>query len=100
MLAGRPASTRGAAPRLPHSWAMRGALLALLVIAAGAVLVPASVADSPARARAQASIVAGSLGDFGTLTARGDAERSDDTVTVEDEGIVVGAGQVIARASR
>ena len=49
---------------------MRGALLALLVIAAVAVLVPASVADSPARARAQASVVAGSLGDFGTLVAR------------------------------
>src|SRR3954454_47565 len=101
MLAGRPASTSGGPHRrLLHSWAMRGALLALLVIAAGAVLVPASVAGPPARARAQASIVTGSLGDFGTLTARGDAERSDDTVTVEDEGVVVGSGQVIARASR
>src|SRR3954470_10391748 len=79
---------------------MRGALLALLVIAAGAVLVPASVADSPARARAQASVVAGSLGDFGTLTANGDAKRSDDQVTVEDQGVVVGAGQALARASR
>src|SRR3954447_864968 len=79
---------------------MRGALLALLVIAAGAVLVPASVADSPARARAQASVVAGSLGDFGTLTADGDAKRSDDQVTVEDQGVVVGAGQALARASR
>jgi murein DD-endopeptidase MepM/ murein hydrolase activator NlpD len=79
---------------------MRGALLALLVIAAGAVLVPASVADSPARARAQASVVAGSLGDFGTLTANGDAKRSDDQVTVEDQGVVVGAGQAFARASR
>jgi murein DD-endopeptidase MepM/ murein hydrolase activator NlpD len=79
---------------------MRGALLALLVIAAGAVLVPASVADSPARAYAQASVVAGSLGDFGTLTARGDAKRSDDQVTVEDQGVVVGAGQALARASR
>jgi len=79
---------------------MRGALLALLVIAAVAVLVPASVADSPARARAQASAVTGSLGDFGTLAAHGDGERSDDTVTVEDDGIVVGAGEALARASR
>jgi murein DD-endopeptidase MepM/ murein hydrolase activator NlpD len=79
---------------------MRGALLAMLAIAAGAVLVPASGADSPARARAQASVVTGSLGDFGTLTARNDAQRSDDEVTVEDHGVVVGAGQVVARASR
>jgi len=79
---------------------MRGALLALLVIAVGAVLVPASVADSPARARAQASVVTGSLGDFGTLTARGDAERSDANISVEDTGVVVGAGQSLARASR
>ena len=80
---------------------MRGALLALLAIAAGAVLVSASAAGtaSPARARADASIVAGSLGDFGTLTARGDDEQSDDTVTVEDTGIVVGAAEAIARAS-
>src|SRR3954471_18637303 len=79
---------------------MRGALLALLVIAAGAALVPASVADSPARARAQASVVTGSLGDFGTLTARGDAQRADDGISVEDDGVVVGSGEVIARASR
>ena len=79
---------------------MRGALLVLVLIAAGAVLVPASVADSPARARADASIVTGSLGDFGTLTARGDAERTDDEITVEDSGIVVGAAEALARASR
>ncbi len=85
---------------MPHWQAMRGALLALLLIAAGAVLVPASAADSPARARAQASIVTGSLGDFGTLTASGDAVRTDDEITVEDSGIVVGAAEAIARASR
>ena len=81
---------------------MRGALLALLAVAAGAILVTASAADapSPARARAEASIIAGSLGDFGTVTARGDADRTDDAITVEDSGIVVGAGQAIARASR
>ena len=79
---------------------MRGALLVLVLIAAGAVLVPASVADSPARARADASIVTGSLGDFGTLTARGDAERTDDELTVEDSGIVIGAAEAVARASR
>jgi len=85
---------------LPHWQTMRGALLVLVLIAAGAVLVPASVADSPARARADASIVAGSLGDFGTLSARGDAERTDDQITVEDSGIVVGAAEAVARASR
>jgi murein DD-endopeptidase MepM/ murein hydrolase activator NlpD len=79
---------------------MRGALLALLLIVAGVVLVPASEADSPARARAAASIVTGSLGDFGTLSADGDAERSDDEITVEDSGLVVGAAQAVARASR
>ena len=85
---------------MPHWQAMRGALLVLVLIAAGAVLVPASVADSPARARADASIVTGSLGDFGTLSARGDAEHSDDQITVEDSGIVVGAAEAVARASR
>ena len=81
---------------------MRGALLALLAVAAGAVLVTASAAEppAPARAQAEASVVAGSLGDFGTLTARGDAERTDDAITVEDTGIVVGVGEAIARASR
>src|SRR3954447_15176056 len=104
MLAGHPARfppvDTGRAPPFATLRAMRGALLALLVIAVGAVLVPASVADSPARARAQASVVTGSLGDFGTLTAKGDAERSDPDVSVEDTGIVVGAGQSLARASR
>ncbi len=85
---------------MSHWQAMRGALLALLLIAAGAVLVPASAADSPARARADASIVTGSLGDFGTLTANGDAGRSDNEITVEDTGMVVGAAEAIARASR
>ncbi|MEA2320045.1 MAG: hypothetical protein QOD44_4234, partial [Solirubrobacteraceae bacterium] len=85
---------------MPHWQAMRGALLALLLIAAGAILVPASLADSPARARADASIVTGSLGDFGTLTASGDAERRDDAITVEDTGMVVGAAEAVARASR
>src|SRR3954452_24366027 len=80
--------------------AMRGALLALLVIAAGAVLVPASGADSPARARAQASVVTGSLGDFGTLAARNEAALPDDEVFVEDQGIVLVAGQVISLAKR
>jgi murein DD-endopeptidase MepM/ murein hydrolase activator NlpD len=101
MLAGRPANTeRLRTAALPHWQAMRGALLALLLIAAGAVLVPASEADSPARARAEASIVTGSLGDFGTLTATGDAERTDDEITVEDSGMVVGAAEAVARASR
>jgi murein DD-endopeptidase MepM/ murein hydrolase activator NlpD len=79
---------------------MRAVLLILGLLAAGAVLVPVSAADSPARARAEASIVTGSLGDFGTLIADGDGERSDDEITVEDDGIVIGAAEAVARASR
>jgi Peptidase family M23 len=79
---------------------MRGALLALVPIAAGAILVSASAADTPARARAEASLVTGSLGNVGALTASGDAERSDDGPTVTPAGIVIGANQEIARASR
>src|SRR5215213_4354773 len=101
MLAGHPASARRLrAAALPHWLAMRAVLLILGLLAAGAVLVPVSAADSPARARAEASIVTGSLGDFGTLIANGDAERSDDEITVEDEGMVVGAAEAVARASR
>jgi murein DD-endopeptidase MepM/ murein hydrolase activator NlpD len=85
---------------LPHWQAVRAVLLILGLLAAGAVLVPVSAADSPARARAEASIIAGSLGDFGTLIANGDAEHSDDEITVEDEGVVVGAAEAVARASR
>ena len=79
---------------------MRAALLALLLLAATAVLVPTSGADTPARARAQASVVTGGLGDFGTLTARGDDEQSDDDVAVQAEGVSVGKADLVARASR
>ncbi len=79
---------------------MRAALLALLLIAAGAVLVPASDADTPASARAEASTVTGSLGDYGNLSALGDAEETDDEIAVDELGIVVGKAETIARASR
>jgi murein DD-endopeptidase MepM/ murein hydrolase activator NlpD len=85
---------------LPHWQGMRAVLLTLGLLAAGAILVPVSVADSPARARAEASILTGSLGDFGTLVASGDAERSDDAITVADSGVVVGAAEALARGSR
>ena len=71
-----------------------------MLLAATAVLATTSGADTPARARAQASAVTGSLGDFGTLTAKGDDEQTDEDVAVEDEGVVVGTADIVARASR
>ena len=99
MLAGHPASTQTA--RLPH-WLARcvPSSSPLLLLAASAVLAATSGADTPARARAQASVVTGGLGDFGTLTARGDDEQTDDDVAVEAEGVSVGKAEVVARASR
>ena len=44
---------------------MRAALIALSMLLAAAVLAATSGADTPARARAQATVVSGSLGDFG-----------------------------------
>ena len=79
---------------------MRTALIALLLLAATAVVVPSSGADTPARARAQASVVTGGLGDFGTLTARGDDEQSEDDVAVDSAGVRVGKAETVARASR
>jgi hypothetical protein len=68
---------------------MRASLIALAVVAAGAVLATTSGADTPARARAQVSVVAGSLGDFGTLMARGDDEQGDTGVAGDNPGVVV-----------
>jgi murein DD-endopeptidase MepM/ murein hydrolase activator NlpD len=79
---------------------MRAALVALLLLTAGAVLVPTSGADTPARARAHASVVTGGLGDFGTLSARGDDEQTDDDVAVDAEGVRVRKAEIVARASR
>ena len=79
---------------------MRPALIALLLLAATAIVVPSSGADTPARARAQASVVTGGLGDFGTLTARGDDEQSEDDVAVDAAGVRVGKAETVARASR
>ena len=80
---------------------MRAALLVLLLLTACAVLVPASDADTPARAaRAEASAVTGSLGDYGALSARGEGEEADDEIVVEEQGIVVRRAETIARASR
>jgi murein DD-endopeptidase MepM/ murein hydrolase activator NlpD len=79
---------------------MRAALIALSMLLAAAVLAATSGADTPARARAQATVVSGSLGDFGTLQARGDEAQADDSVTVEVSGVKVGASKTVARASR
>jgi murein DD-endopeptidase MepM/ murein hydrolase activator NlpD len=79
---------------------MRAALTALLLLAAGAILVPSSGADTPARANAQAAAVGGSLGDYGALDAAGDGEETDDAIAVDEDGIAVGKAEVVARASR
>jgi murein DD-endopeptidase MepM/ murein hydrolase activator NlpD len=79
---------------------MRAALCIGLLFAGLALLVPASPAESPARARADAALVRGTLGDFGDVTANGDVERRDELLVEAEGGVVVGAGEVIARASR
>ena len=70
------------------------------MLLAAAVLAATSGADTPARARAQATVVSGSLGDFGTLDARGDDEQSDDSQTVDVSGVKIGAAKTVARTSR
>ena len=80
---------------------MRPVLVAALaLLAAAALLAPSSGADTPARAKAQASAVTGGLGDFGTLAARGDDEQSDDDVTVAAEGVRIKKAEIVARAAR
>ena len=79
---------------------MRASLTVLVLILATAVLATTSGADTPARARAQVSVVAGSLGDFGTLMARGDDEQGDSGVAVDNAGVVVKKADTVARASR
>ena len=79
---------------------MRPVLIALVLLAATAVLATSSGADTPARARAQVSVVSGGLGDFGTLTVRGDDEQTDDDVAVDAESVRVKKAELIARAGR
>src|SRR5205085_6267239 len=80
---------------------MRALLVTLVLLAAAAaVLAGTSGADTPARARAQATVVSGSLGDFGTLEARGDDDASDDSVTVDASGVKIGAAKTAVHASR
>jgi murein DD-endopeptidase MepM/ murein hydrolase activator NlpD len=79
---------------------MRATLIAFSMLLAAAVLAATSGADTPARARAQATVVSGSLGEFGPLQARGDDEQSDDSVTVDVSGVKVRAAKTVARASR
>ena len=77
---------------------MRAALIALSMVLAVAVLAATSGADTPARARAQATVVSGSLGEFGTLEARVVEKRRSETVDVS--GVKIGAAKTVARASR
>jgi murein DD-endopeptidase MepM/ murein hydrolase activator NlpD len=79
---------------------MRPVLIAVVLLAATAVLATSSGADTPARARAEASAVTGGLGDFGTLTARGDDEQTDDDVAVRADGVAIRKAEIVARASR
>ena len=79
---------------------MRAALIALSMLLVAAVLAATSGAATPARARAQATVVSGSLGDFGTLEARGDDEESDDSQTVDVSGVKIGAAKTVARTWR
>ena len=93
-----------------HSWRggpfatlarrMRAPLIALAVVAAAAVLAATSGADTPARARAQVSVVSGSLGDFGTLMARGDDEQADELGRRRHAGVVVKIGRRPSPAPR
>ena len=80
--------------------AMRASLVALVLLVATAVVVAPSGADTPARARATASVVSGGLGDFGTLAARGDEEQTEDDVAVQAQGVRVARAEVVARADR
>src|SRR4051812_19598366 len=79
---------------------MRAALIALVLVLAAAVLATTSGADTPARARAQASVVAGSLGEFGTLTARGADGGGDDPGPGAAPGGKVGKAETVPRAPR
>ena len=80
--------------------AMRASLVALVLLVATVVVVAPSGADTPARARATASVVSGGLGDFGTLAARGDEEQTEDDVAVQAQGVRVARAEVVARADR
>jgi murein DD-endopeptidase MepM/ murein hydrolase activator NlpD len=78
---------------------MRPVLVVLVVLlAAPALLAATSGADTPARARAEVSVVTGGLGDFGTLSARGDDEQTDGDVAVEADAITVEKAELVARA--
>ena len=101
MLAGRPASTgRLRTAALPHWQAMRGALLALLLIVAGAVLVPASGPTHPRgrgpRRRSSPARSATSARSPRAATTSAPTTRSRSRT----RGVVVGTAEAVARASR
>jgi murein DD-endopeptidase MepM/ murein hydrolase activator NlpD len=79
---------------------MRALLLGLFLLAATTLVAATSGADTPARARAQVSVVAGSVGDFGTLIAKGDDEQTAADVAVDSGGVVVRKADTVARASK
>jgi murein DD-endopeptidase MepM/ murein hydrolase activator NlpD len=73
-------------------------VLSLALVAAGA-LVPASTAQAPARAHAEARVAEGDLGTAGRVVADGDARRGIQAGAAED-GLEVAAGSASASASR
>lgn len=72
-----------------------GAAAGLLL---GGLLASASEADSPARARAQAQLAAGSVGDRGVVSARADGRR-ERKGSLSLPGLSIGSGEVKARTS-
>jgi murein DD-endopeptidase MepM/ murein hydrolase activator NlpD len=80
---------------------MRRALAALAAVVAVGVLVPAAPAQAPARARASAVVIGGSLGALGRVRVSGDAQR---TVLAEVDrapaGVALRSGDATVVAAR
>lgn len=74
------------------------------LLAAGAVIVDASRAETPARASAtarasaSATLISGTPGRIGTLSARGDRRRTE-TTSVDVEGVRAGSGELVVEPS-
>lgn len=73
----------------------RVATLLALVPLAGMTLVDASRGQSGAAASAEATLVSGDAGEFGAVAASG-RERREDTLAVDEAGISVADGQLVA----
>jgi murein DD-endopeptidase MepM/ murein hydrolase activator NlpD len=73
--------------------------VSLLALGAVVALVPASTAQAPARAHAEARVAAGDLGTVGRVIADGDARRRTRTAAAE-VGMTIASGTARALASR